>query len=86
MPGHENWTIVSFPDHYYHLLLPKAVTDTDSAYYKGKHGAEITGARKITRPDTWPISCLLHVGWSSNAGWQGKYVAGGGAVICQQGK
>ena len=54
MPGHENWTIVSFPDHYYHLLLPKAVTDTDSAYYKGKHGAEITGARKITRPDTWP--------------------------------
>ena len=45
MPGHENWTIVSFPDHYYHLLLPKAVTDTDSAYYKGKHGAEITGAR-----------------------------------------
>ena len=43
MPGHENWSIVSFPDHYYHLLLPKSVTDTDSAYYKGRHGAEISG-------------------------------------------
>jgi len=65
MPGHENWTIVSFPDHYYHLLLPKAVTDTDSAYYKGKHGAEITGLNSLRSVWNYPIRAPVASRWDA---------------------
>jgi len=65
MPGHENWTIVSFPDHYYHLLLPKAVTDSDSAYYKGKHGAEITGLESLRSVWNYPIRPAVAPRWDA---------------------
>jgi len=65
MPGHENWTIVSFPDHYYHLLLPKAVTDADSAYYKGKHGAEITGLNSLRSVWNYPIRAPVASRWDA---------------------
>jgi len=65
MPGHENWSIVSFPDHYYHLLLPKTVTDVDSTYYKGKHGAEITGLTSMRSVWNYPIRPAVAPRWDA---------------------
>lgn len=65
MPGHENWSIVSFPDHYYHLLLPKSVTDADSAYYKGRHGAEIAGLESLRSVWNYPIRPAVAPRWDA---------------------
>merc|ERR1739838_428867 len=67
MPGHENWSIVSFPDHYYHLLLPKAITDdpVDSAYYKGRHGAEIADLESLRSVWNYPIRPSVAPRWDA---------------------
>jgi len=65
MPGHENWTIVSFPDHYYHLLLPKAITDADADYYKACHGAEISNMESLRSVWNYPIRPPVATRWDA---------------------